>query len=126
LNGGTVFEAPVVGIRLTTLIKNTMLPFKAEATEQEKEAGTLIVKMDVEGAEYMIIKDVAQSNVLCDYIKLGNRVVMIVEMHNRSISDVKERQALRAGFGPAKRQLEECGVQFATLSAYDPHLQQAV
>ena len=56
MNNGTAIAADVDGIRLTTLVKNTMLPFQPDATDQDKAGGVLIVKMDVEGAEYLIIK----------------------------------------------------------------------
>ena len=76
------------------------------------------VKMDVEGAEYLIIKELAESNVLCDYISMGNKVVMIVEMHVNSITSREERQRLHHNFRPAKEKLEGCGVQFGKLNAF--------
>ena len=118
LNGGQSITADVEGIRLTTLVKNTMLPFQPDATEDDKRGGQLIIKMDVEGAEYQIIKEIASSNVLCDYINMGNRVVMIVEMHHMSITDAKERMSQKSGFQQAKKKLEECGVIFGNLHAY--------
>lgn len=118
LNGGESITADVDGIRLTTLVKNTMLPFQEDVSEEDKKAGQLIIKMDVEGAEYQIIKEVASSNVLCDYISMGNKVVMIVEMHHMSITDAKERIAQKRGFQQAKKKLEECGVIFGNLHAY--------
>lgn len=118
MNNGTAIAANVDGIRLSTLVQNTMLPFKPEATESDKRGGTLIVKMDVEGAEYLVIKELAKSNILCDYIKMGNKVVLIVEMHHNSITDPKERLRLHNNFRPAKKQLEDCGVEFGKLHAY--------
>jgi hypothetical protein len=118
LNNGEVIAADVDGIRLTTLVKNTMLPFKPEATEEDKRGGQLIIKIDVEGAEYQVIKEIAKSNVLCDYISMGNKVVMIVETHQMSITDSNERRAQQSGFQDAKKQLEECGVKFGKLQAY--------
>ena len=118
LNGGQSITADVEGIRLTTLVKNTMLPFQPDATEDDKRGGQLIIKMDVEGAEYQIIKEIASSNVLCDYINMGNRVVMIVEMHHMSITDAKERMSQKSGFQQAKKKLEDCGVIFGNLHAY--------
>eukprot|EP00980_Cylindrotheca_fusiformis_P006850 scaffold1432_cov57-Cylindrotheca_fusiformis.AAC.1 len=62
LNDGKAISADVDGIRLTTLIKRTMLPFQPEASEKDKTGGQLIVKMDIEGAEYQVIKEIAKSN----------------------------------------------------------------
>ena len=118
MNNGTAIAADVDGIRLTTLVKNTMLPFQPDATDEDKAGGVLIVKMDVEGAEYLIIKELAESNVLCDYISMGNKVVMIVEMHVNSITSREERQRLHHNFRPAKEKLEGCGVQFGKLNAF--------
>jgi hypothetical protein len=99
-------------------VKNTMLPFKPEASSEEKKGGLLIIKMDVEGAEYQILKEIANSGVICDYIKMGNRVVMIVEFHNNSITDPEERRKERAGFGEAKNKLVQCGVEFGEVKAH--------
>lgn len=118
LNNGTAIHTDVEGIRLTTLVKNTMLPFKPEVSDEDKSGGMLIVKMDVEGAEYQVIKELAKSNVLCDYISMGNKVVMIVEFHHMSITDANERISQRSGFQSAKKQLETCGVEFGKLHAY--------
>ena len=53
-NNGTLVTAPVQGIQLSTLVKNTMIPFKPDATGEEKTGGLLIIKMDIEGAEYQV------------------------------------------------------------------------
>jgi hypothetical protein len=109
-------SADVQGIALSTLVKNAMLPFKPEATDEEKRGGVLIVKMDVEGGEYQVIKEVASSGVLCEYIKMGNKVVLIVEYHDLNvIMDPKERERENNGHLQAKKLLEECGVVFGDL-----------
>lgn len=118
LGGGQVFSADVEGISLTTLTKKTVLAYKPEATTAESKDGLLIIKMDVEGAEYQVLKEVAASGVLCDYIEKGNRVVMIVEFHNNSITDPKERNRERTGANVARKTLESCGVEFGTLHAH--------
>lgn len=118
LNDGKVIAADVEGIRLTTLVKSTMLPFKPEASEADKSGGQLIIKMDIEGAEYQVIKEIAKSNVLCDYISMGNKVVMIVETHNMSITNSTERMTQKQGFQEARKQLEACGVTFGKLHAH--------
>jgi hypothetical protein len=117
LNDGEVFSADVQGVALSTLVKNTMVPFSPDAHEDSKKGGLLIIKMDVEGAEYQVLKEVASNGVLCDYAKMGNRVYFIVEYHNMSITDAKERRREKEGHQEAKRQLEECGVEFGTLHA---------
>lgn len=117
MNNGEVFAADVQGISLSQLVKNTMLPYKPTATEEEKSGGLLIIKMDVEGAEYQVLKEVAQAGVLCDYIKQGNRIYFIVEYHNMSITDPTERKREKAGADKAKETLQKCGVEFGNLQA---------
>ena len=53
-NNGTLITAPVQGIQLSRLVHNTMLPFKPGATDEEQRGGLLIIKMDIEGAEYQV------------------------------------------------------------------------
>lgn len=117
LNNGEVFSADVQGITLSTLTKNTVLAYKPDASPEEQKGGLLIIKMDVEGAEYQVLKEVAASGVLCDYIQKGNRVVMIVEFHNMSITDATERRKEKSGANEAKQTLEQCGVEFGKLQA---------
>jgi len=117
LNDGEVFSADVQGVALSSLVKNTMLPFSSEANDDSKTGGLLIIKMDVEGAEYQVLKEVASSGVLCEYVKMGNRVYFIVEYHNMSITDAKERRREKEGHQEAKKKLEECGIEFGTLQA---------
>ena len=116
MNNGTVVSANVTGIRLSSLVRRTMLPFKPGASGEEKHGGILIVKIDVEGAEYQVLKEVAQSGILCDYVAMGNRVVMIVEFHNMSITDARERRREKSGAREAQDKLKECGVEFGNLS----------
>ncbi|KAL3919757.1 MAG: hypothetical protein SGARI_007125, partial [Bacillariaceae sp.] len=118
LNNGEVFSADVSGISLSTMVKSTMSAFKEGATDADKQGGLLIIKMDVEGAEYQVLKEVAASGVLCDYIKLGNRVVFVVEYHNMSITDAKQRVTEKKGHQDAVEKMKQCGVDFQKLHAF--------
>lgn len=118
LGNGQAFSADVRGISLSTLARSTLLPYKPDATSEESKGGLLIIKMDVEGAEYQVLKEIAASGLLCDYIQRGNRVVMIVEFHNMSITDPQERQREKAGANVAKEALISCGVEFRNLQGF--------
>jgi Methyltransferase FkbM domain len=118
LGGGQVFSADVQGISLSNLVKRTSLAYKPDATPEEQTGGLIIVKMDVEGAEYQVLKEVAASGVLCDLAKQGNRIVMIVEYHNMSITNGDERRREKSGADVARKTLEECGIEFGNLQAY--------
>ena len=100
------------------MVKNTMSAFKEGATEDDKKGGLLIIKMDVEGAEYQVLKEVAASGVLCEYANMGNRVVFVVEYHNMSITDARERREQKAGHQEAIKKMEDCGIAFEKLHAF--------
>jgi len=117
LNGGEVFSADVTGITLSTMVQSTMLALNEGVSAEDQSGGLLIVKMDVEGAEYQVLKEVAASGVLCKLKEMGNRVVLVVEYHNMSITDPKERQREKGGHQEAIKQMEECGVEFEKLQA---------
>jgi len=117
LNEGEVFSADVQGITLSTIVDSTMLALDQEASKEDKSGGVLIVKMDVEGAEYQVLKEVAASGVLCKLKELGNRVVMVVEYHNMSITNADERNREKAGHREATKKLKACGVEFQNLGA---------
>lgn len=118
LGNGEVFSADVQGISLSTLVKRTALAFKPDATPEEQKGGLMIIKMDVEGAEYQVLKEAAASGVLCDLAKKGNRIVMIVEYHNMSITDAAERRREKSGAEEARQKLEACGIEFGKLHAF--------
>eukprot|EP00536_Pseudo-nitzschia_multiseries_P015055 jgi/Psemu1/320783/estExt_fgenesh1_pm.C_8140003 len=117
LNDGNVFSADVTGITLSTMVDSTMLALKQDATADEQSGGLLIIKMDVEGAEYQVLKEVATSGVLCRLKELGNIVVLVVEYHHMSITDANERRREKDGHQEAIKQLEQCGVEFLKLQA---------
>mmetsp|Transcript_9682 Transcript_9682/g.23451 ORF Transcript_9682/g.23451 Transcript_9682/m.23451 type:complete len:413 (+) Transcript_9682:167-1405(+) len=117
LNDGNVFSADVIGISLSTIVDSTMLALKQDATADEQSGGILIVKMDVEGAEYQVLKEVAASGVLCKLREFGNKVVLVVEYHHMSITDAAERRREKDGHQAAIDKLEQCGVVFKKLHA---------
>ncbi len=110
-------SADVQGITLSTIVESTMLAFDQEASKEDKSGGVLIVKMDVEGAEYQVLKEVASSGVLCKLKELGNRVAMVIEYHNMSITDREERNREKNGHKEALDKLKACGVEFENLGA---------
>jgi hypothetical protein len=115
-NNGTAVVANVTGLTLGTLIRNTMAPFRLDATEEDSRGGNLIIKMDVEGAEYQVLREINKSGILCDYIAKGNEVVMLVEFHGKEvILDDTEFNKLHVGTKGRVKILKECGVRFENL-----------
>jgi len=117
VGGGELVSADVQGISLSTLVKRTALAFKPTATPEEQTGGTMIIKMDVEGAEFQVMKEIASSGVLCDLASKGNRVFMIVEYHDFSIRDAEERNRELDGLDEAKQTLSDCGIILGDLLA---------
>ena len=62
-NNGTIVRANVQGITLSTLMRRTLMAFHTSDPEQRR-GGSLMVKMDVEGAEFGVLKELAASGVL--------------------------------------------------------------
>lgn len=114
-NNGTVVIANVSGISMSTLLKKTLQPFQPGLDPSFQEGGLLLVKMDVEGAEFALLKELAASGVLCQYVKLGNNVTLLVESHLHLIRDPNEKKTVLAGLKQAKEELRACGVRFRKL-----------
>ncbi len=109
-NNGTSVEAIVEGITLSTLLRKTLEP-----TQGRRSGGSLLIKMDVEGAEFGVLKEVATSNVLCDYALSGNNATLIVEFHQHLIQDPDEKKDALAGLRDAKDKLRKCGIKLRNL-----------
>jgi hypothetical protein len=107
--------ANVTGITLSTLMQRHLTPFHVNATPDDRQGGALVVKMDVEGAEYAVLKEVARSGVLCNYVLMGNNATLLVEFHERLVKNDTEREQLLEGYQAAHQQLLSCGVQFKKL-----------
>eukprot|EP00934_Nitzschia_sp_Nitz4_P003309 Nitzschia sp. Nitz4//scaffold133_size116822//93328//94563//NITZ4_003819-RA/size116822-processed-gene-0.66-mRNA-1//-1//CDS//3329535432//3299//frame0 len=110
-NNGTVVQANVIGMTLSSLIAKTAM----RGNNIRPAGGSLLVKMDVEGAEFGVLKEAATSGVLCDYVKHGNNATLVVEFHQHLIKDATEKQQAVAGLKEAKETLRECGVKFRQL-----------
>ena len=117
LNNGTVSFAPVTGITLSSLMKQSLIAFSPNAQQRDKQGGHLIVKVDIEGGEYPLMEEVAASGVLCDFKSMGNTVDLIVEFHRMSITDGDVRGPLLQKKGRSQQKLEACGVHLQHMSA---------
>lgn len=61
---------PVMGITLTRLLKETVIP-----------GGHVMIKIDIEGGEYQLLEEAINSNILCDLIKeKGVKIDMLNEV----------------------------------------------
>ena len=115
-DSNTKIAANVTGINLSTLIQNTMAPFQSANTESA--GGNLILKMDVEGAEYGLIEEVYKSGILCDYVsKYKNNAILWIEYHYPPVIDTIEYNKISVGINETIQGLKDCGVIFAELGA---------
>jgi Methyltransferase FkbM domain len=108
-NNGTSIKTTVTGITLSTLLRNTL------GRNIDGSGGSLLIKMDVEGAEFGVLKEVAASNVLCEYARSGNNATLVVEFHQHLITDPDDKREALAGLKDAKDKLRRCGIKLRNL-----------
>ena len=77
------------GRTLTWLLENVLDGFgRTGHNNGYQSSGHLILKVDIEGGEYDVLKQLTQSDMLCEYTK-NNRVDLAVEFHKWVIEDKK-------------------------------------
>ena len=108
-NNGTSIKTTVTGMTLSTLLRNTL------GRNIDRSGGSLLIKMDVEGAEFGVLKEVAASNVLCEYTRSGNNATLVVEFHQHLITDPDDKREALAGLKDAKDKLRRCGIKLRNL-----------
>jgi hypothetical protein len=113
-NNGTVLTAHVQGITLSSLLRRALLPFDKNG-DKTKSGGSLLVKIDIEGAEYAILKELEATRLICDYVQMGNNATLVVEYHQHLIRDAEEKRQAMEGLKEAREKLKNCGVQFRRL-----------
>lgn len=85
--------------------------------DDTKSGGLLIVNIDANAAEYRILKEVANTGILCDYISRGNHVVMLVKTHPSSwFINSTEYDINFQGYENARKLLTLCGVKFEDIN----------
>ena len=123
-NNGTLVSITVKGMTLSTLLRKTLAPLAYDNNKFQKDhrnykhGGSLLVKMDVEGAEYTILQELAYSNIMCEYVRMGNNATFLIEHHLQMMRDSIEQQTARQILKDARQKLKACGVQFRQLPNY--------
>lgn len=112
-NNGSTVSAQVQGITLSTLLRRSLLPFDPNLSPGTgRGGGSLLVKMDIEGAEYSVLKELEASGLICSYVQMGNNATLVVEYHKPMIQDPKEKEKAMEGLKEARQNLKLCGVRF--------------
>lgn len=76
-NGGEPVAAPVQGLTLSTILKQT--------AKCQTAGAHVIIKIDIEGAEYAVLNEAYDSGALCDCVASGVRIDIRVEIHPKVI-----------------------------------------
>mmetsp|Transcript_5954 Transcript_5954/g.13534 ORF Transcript_5954/g.13534 Transcript_5954/m.13534 type:complete len:560 (+) Transcript_5954:356-2035(+) len=80
-----------------------------------KGNGHLILKIDIEGGEYSVLKESLNSGLLCDYAKKGNRVDLVVEFHKWVIEDKKQKEDFAKLERIFHKELSSCGIHLTKM-----------
>jgi hypothetical protein len=111
-------EAPshdVMGYTITKLMDLTLLGMKPDATEDEKKGAHFLLKVDIEGGEYVLTQEVVESKALCKFVEMGNTVDVVIETHSQRVTGPNP---LARKFGGWRDELTKCGVTFRNLQAW--------
>jgi Methyltransferase FkbM domain len=108
---------PVMGYTVGTLMRKTLQAFNPTASKAEKKGGHFILKMDIEGGEYVVLQEAARDRTLCEYIKMGNTVDLYVEWHGESFFGGGKKDFIETA-KKSQKTLERCGVKFRTLGGW--------
>jgi FkbM family methyltransferase len=103
---GQLVTASVTGITLTSMIVQTVI---------RKPGSHLIIKMDIEGAEYAVLNEAYDSGILCKYAEHAVRIDILVEAHPSSVVG-KSNDALIHWREKVHPELKFCGVHVVPVS----------
>ena len=110
---------PVQGKTLTSLMKDVLSAFAEDGDsavkggDSDRSGGHLFVKIDIEGGEYQLVNEAYDSGILCDYVKRGNMLDLLVEFHTEKL--IGRNDDLRRYYEEVKENLLGCGVNVKRL-----------
>ena len=100
----------VMGITLTTLLEKTVAP-----------GGHVMMKIDIEGAEYQMLEEAVKSDIFCKLIKeMGVRVDVLMEFHHDSTIGSEEPRKRWEEVVKGEEAILKCGVNYKVLSSWIP------
>jgi Methyltransferase FkbM domain len=71
---GQVYQANVQGVTLTTLLKRHVL---------NEHGSHVLIKLDIEGSEYAVLNEAAESGILCELSSQAVQIDVMVEVHSK-------------------------------------------
>ena len=114
------------------MLKSTLSAFRNDDDEEQRLSATstnnnnddddgggglLIVNVDANAVEYRMLKEVAKTGILCDYISRGNHVIMLIQVHPSSwFVNSTDYDVNFEGYEDSRRLLTLCGVKFEDIN----------
>jgi hypothetical protein len=105
----------VMGYTIGTIMRQTLIAFDPAAAPEDKKGGHFILKVDIEGGEYPLLKQAAEEGTLCEYVTMGNQADLYIEFHSQRVTG---KNPLFGNMKGHRQKLEDCGVTFRKLGAW--------
>jgi hypothetical protein len=105
----------VMGYTIGTIMRKTLIAFDPRATPEDKKGGHFILKVDIEGGEFPLLKQAADEGTLCEYCKMGNQADLYIEFHSQRVTG---KNPLFGNMKGHRKKLEDCGVTFRKLQSW--------
>jgi FkbM family methyltransferase len=100
-NEGIMTSVPVMGVTLTKLLEQTVQP----------SGGHVMIKVDIEGAEYAVLEEAIQSNILCKLVQdMGISVDILMEEHSDITLGSDEPRKRWESIVHGEQAIRACGV----------------
>mmetsp|Transcript_37215 Transcript_37215/g.42479 ORF Transcript_37215/g.42479 Transcript_37215/m.42479 type:complete len:442 (-) Transcript_37215:449-1774(-) len=100
VSSGPNTGVPVMGITLTRLLKETVLP-----------GGHVLIKIDIEGGEYQLLEEAINSSIFCNLTRVGVKIDMLSEFHNAKVvgseEPIKKWKEMEG-----EKKIKKCGVGY--------------
>jgi hypothetical protein len=105
----------VMGYTIGTLMRQILIAFDPAPTLEGQRGGHFILKVDIEGGEYPLLKQAAEEGTLCEYVKMGNQADLYIEFHSQRVTG---RNPLFGKMKEHRQKLVDCGVNFRKLQSW--------
>jgi hypothetical protein len=105
----------VMGFTIGTLMRKTLIAFDPAATPEDQKGGHMILKVDIEGGEFPLLKQAADEGTLCEYVKMGNQADLYIEFHSQRVTG---DNPLFGTMKEHRKKMEDCGVSFRKLQSW--------
>lgn len=114
-NKGELVTADVRAYTLEKLMAKTLSAYEPQAGNADWTDNHLILRIDIEGAEYELLQQAVDDGVLCEFVRNGNKADLFVEFHSESMTGPNP---LSLRTDAIKEKLMACGVNFKNLAAW--------